>query len=165
MGLADEEAHTVWLRRYLGALGLNPDVLKQTPQTPSSHHLQKIIERWTKEGRLGSLCGLLLYFEWSIGFTEYPAYRTARDLLFPEVFVEDPTDPFEVAEAKRLARMFLDHHIWHDLDHHYPGILFGIAHLVGDTEGQTVVYAQILAGVLYGAFSKLWFHTEASWIS
>lgn len=68
------------------------------------------------------LCGELLFLEGLIP-QEFVYLKKGRNRVFPEEFEENSKDSEQFAEKKKLARKYIDDHIVHDSQKHFPDLL------------------------------------------
>jgi hypothetical protein len=62
---------------------------------------------------------------------EFRAIRASRDQLFPEKFVVTEFDTVEEKLVKIKAVKYIDDHIIHDAQQHFPKLLKGLDHYLG----------------------------------
>jgi hypothetical protein len=88
------------------------------------------------------LIGAILALKVSIP-AEFKRIQKARDAIFPEVFVDRHDDSEEVKLTKHRARLYIDDHIIHDAQRHYPDLLAAIKVVTLTAEA----YDYVLAGM------------------
>lgn len=139
--IREERNHRNWKLAYLCALGIeaeSPDF----PLLPGTRaHAQAFLDLEAQAGML-RMAGALLSLE-NIIPLEYRAAIQSRDYLFPELFCPAPEDGAETRRYKEAARQYLDDHVVHDANEHFPQLLAALEKYQGDAAAM----AEIRAGI------------------
>lgn len=137
-------SHEKWRQDFYTALGVTQEQLNDSvllPWTIEYRETLQYLEQWD----LHELIGALLYLEFSIPH-EFRRIQKGRDLTFPEEFVIQRGDWKQKRKKKWLARLYIDHHITHDADSHFPDLMKSIEPLLqNDGEWQMIEWIRIIA--------------------
>ncbi|HLD16398.1 MAG TPA: iron-containing redox enzyme family protein [Coxiellaceae bacterium] len=120
-----ENSHATWQSHFLNALDITPAVLKRARPLSSVIQYNKQMHYMELKGDLYEILGAILMTERIIPL-EFRAIQLSRDFLFTSRFVIAKTDGREEIFQKRLACQYIDHHILHDSNEHYPDFLNAI---------------------------------------
>lgn len=120
--------HEKWRQNFYNALGVRQEQLEKWILLPWTNEYWEVLESLEKSSIHG-LIGALLYLEFSIPH-EFRRIQIWRDTTFREKFVIEASDSKEAKKEKWLARMYLDHHIIHDSDSHFPNLVKSIEPLL-----------------------------------
>lgn len=141
--------HRKWKETYLRAIGIKADV----PGFPLLRETQAHVDAFLDmeaEGTMFSIAGTILSLE-NIIPLEYRAAVSSRDHLFPEIFCPAAGDSDAVRDKKELARQYLDDHIVHDSNAHFPQLLQALVKY----ENNAAAMVEIRAGIdLVNTFRK-----------
>lgn len=137
-----ELAHRTWRDTFYKSLGLTPARLKNIAPLPGTHWHADVMNRLQDRASTFVQAGAFLMLERFIPL-EYRAFQKSRDTLFPELFVINPLDLEAVKNKKVLACQYVDDHITHDAQEHFPELLKALA----PYESDEVKLKEILLGV------------------
>jgi Iron-containing redox enzyme len=141
--------HRLWKGNYLRAIDLQPDVQDFPLLDATREHMQAFLDM-EASGTVFSISGAILSLE-NIIPLEYRAAVSSRDHLFPEIFCMTADDCGEARTKKELARRYLDDHIAHDAQHHFPELLKALVKY----ESDPAAMAEMQAGInMVGAYRK-----------
>jgi len=133
--------HRQWKTTYLRAIDIDADI-EGFPLLPGTQaHVNAFLEI-EADGTVFSMAGAVLSLE-NIIPLEYRAAVSSRDHLFPEIFCVEPGDTIEVRANKQSARRYLDDHIVHDANSHFPMLLNALVKY----EDNPTVMAEIKLGI------------------
>ena len=111
--------HEKWRQDFYTALGLDKDTLAELEENESTQHYSQKLQQLIAEGDVLKLAGAILFQEYSIP-EEFKKLKVGRDLIFPQEFIIQASDTAEQRRQKGYARLYIDHHITHDANQHYP---------------------------------------------
>lgn len=145
--------HRQWKTTYLRAIDIDADI-DGFPLLPATRaHVNAFLEI-ESEGTVFSMAGAVLSLE-NIIPLEYRAAVSSRDHLFPEIFCIGAADTPQVRADKAAARRYLDDHIVHDANSHFPMLLNALLKY----EDDPVVMAEIRSGIdLVNSYRKRFYH-------
>ena len=136
-----ERNHRNWKLAYLRALGIDADA-PGFPLLPGTRaHAEAFLELEATAGVL-RMAGALLSLE-NIIPLEYRAAIQSRDHLFPHLFCIAPEDGTETRRRKEAARQYLDDHVAHDANEHFPQLL----HALEKYQADAAAMEEIRAGI------------------
>lgn len=116
-----EGSHAKWRQDFYSALGLPPEILDSKVALAGTKKYCDLLSNLIVERNLMKILGALLMLEYSIP-EEFKRIKVGRDLTFKDEFVFESTDSPEVRRKKGFARLYIDHHIYHDAESHYPDL-------------------------------------------
>lgn len=117
-----ELSHSTWRKDFYKQIGIVETQISQTPPTPGTKAYFDDIAALVAEGDTGKIAGALLFFEGTIP-RQFNSFKRGRDTLFREECVDIEGDDATTLETKRKARIYLDDHIVHDAQSHFPDLL------------------------------------------
>ncbi len=133
--------HRQWKTTYLRAIDIDADI-DGFPLLPGTRaHVDAFLEI-EAGGTVFSMAGAVLSLE-NIIPLEYRAAVSSRDHLFPEIFCVDAGDSPAARANKQSARRYLDDHIVHDANSHFPMLL----HALVKYEDDPAAVAEIRQGI------------------
>ncbi len=136
-----ERNHRNWKVSYLRTLGIDAEA-PEFPLLPSTRaHADAFLEL-EAGGNMFRMAGALLSLE-NIIPLEYRAAIQSRDHLFPQLFCIAANDSAEGRRRKEAARQYLDDHVTHDANEHFPQLLAALEKYQDDAAAM----AEICAGV------------------
>ncbi len=124
-------AHSKWRENFYGAIGVDEEQMQTKPLDSTKTYAEEV-ERLSNEDLL-KMVGAILFLEFSIP-KEFGKLREGRDKTFPEKFVDVSGDNEATLETKGRARLYLDDHIVHDAQSHYPNLLNAIKPYLADSK-------------------------------
>lgn len=131
--VANELSHATWRKDFYTALGISEDeLMSAAPHPATTEYFNRLRE--VENENCFVISGAILAFEFSIPL-EFKKMQTGRNKTFPEIFVAADSDSPEVRESKLRACKYIDDHIVHDAQAHYPDLLKAIEASI-DTEEQ-----------------------------
>ncbi|HEX7643214.1 MAG TPA: iron-containing redox enzyme family protein [Burkholderiaceae bacterium] len=119
-----EHNHRNWKLAYLNALGIDTEAPDFPLLDETRAHADAFLELEAEAGML-RMAGALLSLE-NIIPLEYRAAIQSRDHLFPQLFCITPEDGEEARLGKAAARRYLDDHVVHDANEHFPQLLHAL---------------------------------------
>ncbi|HEY8024564.1 MAG TPA: iron-containing redox enzyme family protein [Burkholderiaceae bacterium] len=145
--------HRQWKTTYLRAIDIDADI-DGFPLLPATRaHVNAFLEI-ESEGTVFSMAGAVLSLE-NIIPLEYRAAVSSRDHLFPEIFCIDAGDTAQVRADKAAARRYLDDHIVHDANSHFPMLLNALLKY----EDNAVIMTEIRSGIdLVNSYRKRFYN-------
>lgn len=147
-GYSEELDHTTWRKNYLRALGIDVSEKKPIDATIAYNDALKTIME-TKDYH--HMVGALTFLEGQIP-AEFNYIAERRDVLFPDEFVFQENDLTSVKRKKLYARRYIDDHIVHDAQSHFPDLLEPILELPKDEQ------LRIMEGVYEMSATKIHFY-------
>jgi len=146
-------AHKKWKIDYLAALGIAADHPNFKPLKATKSHVDTFLAL-EEGGNVFNIAGALLYSE-NIIPVEYRAATNSRDYLFPEIFCITDRDSDVQVLNKEKARRYMDDHILHDAQSHFPDLLRALETYESDVD----VFQDIKKGVdLVDCARKKFYH-------
>ena len=121
-----ELAHSTWRKNFYQHIGIAEDEIDCAVPTPGTTAYFDAIAEIVSEGDIGKVAGALLFFEGVIP-RQFNSFKKGRDTLFREECVDTDGDDAVQREAKQKARLYLDDHIVHDAQCHFPDLLNALA--------------------------------------
>lgn len=135
-------AHAAWRRDFYDALGIDDDLLNAHVVSPAVKAYIEIIRSVIASGEYLVMSGALLALERFFPL-EFRAMQQGRDTVFADVFLDQPADDEAKKSWRARARLYLDDHILHDANAHYPDLLKALQpHTANDAD-----MARLLAGI------------------
>lgn len=117
-----ELAHSTWRKNFYQQIGIAEEQIDQAAPTPGTKAYFDAIAELVSEGDIGKIAGALLFFEGVIP-RQFNSFKKGRDTLFQEECVDTDGDSAAQRETKQAARLYLDDHIVHDAQSHFPDLL------------------------------------------
>ncbi len=117
-----ELAHSTWRKNFYQHIGIAEERIDHAASTPGTKAYFDAIAELVSEGDIGKVAGALLFFEGIIP-RQFNSFKKGRDTLFREECVDTDGDDAVQREAKQKARLYLDDHIVHDAQCHFPDLL------------------------------------------
>lgn len=155
-GVVDQTlAHAAWRKHFYDALGVDDDMLNAHIGSPAVKAYMDVIRSVMMTGEYLVMAGAMLALERFLP-VEFRAMQQGRDLVFADIFTEQPTDTPEERDWRERARLYLDEHIPQDLDTHFPELLAAIE-LHTDNEASM---ERILSGIAAVEQAKLAFYDK-----
>lgn len=115
-------AHDTWRKNFYRALGVKDSDLEIPTTNSGTKYYIQVMKQILEQGDMLVMAGALLALEGSIP-EEFIRIQRGRDISFPKIFVDKPTDDEKTLVQKSKARRYIDDHIHHDADMHYPSLL------------------------------------------
>lgn len=116
-GAVDEtRAHATWRKEYYSAIGVSDQDLA-TAMHPAAKQYADVLKALIHEADALKLAGVILALE-AIIPREFAKIKVGRDKKFPHL--------------SEKARLYIDDHIIHDAQSHYPDLLAALAPLIVD---------------------------------
>lgn len=115
----EEAAHSTWRKWYLGALGIS---VESIPQCSAVDEYNQNLKEFVATGDVYALAGAVVFLEGQIP-GEFGFIQQRRDVLFPEKFVTTSNDSNELQQQKNRACKYINDHIAHDAQAHFPDLL------------------------------------------
>ncbi len=115
-------AHRTWREDFYYAISITPTMLRKESTLESVKQYNRIVSDLIKENDLLVMCGALLALEATIPL-EFLYLKASRDATFPKIFLLHKTDSAKIRKQKIKNRRYIDDHIIHDADMHYPTLL------------------------------------------
>ena len=137
--IVPELSHETWRVDFYKALWVDEDSLENAEPNVWSKNYQWALEKLIKERNLHRILWAVLFLEWSIP-PEFLSIKKWRDSTFPDIFVYSKSDTPEQIEYKRRARIYIDDHITHDAQSHYPDLLRAVLRSVRDNQGVADIF-------------------------
>ena len=125
--------HEKWRKDFYNALGIDDSNLESAEASQGTTEYDQTLQQLIEEGDVDRIAGALLLLEYSIP-EEFKRLKEGRDRTFPDEFVIADDDSEDVRKQKRLARLYIDHHIAHDAQSHYPDLEKAVAHLLNQSK-------------------------------
>ncbi|MBS0359276.1 MAG: iron-containing redox enzyme family protein [Proteobacteria bacterium] len=119
--IIEENSHAYWRTFFLQTLGINLNSARINLLPSTQAHLNLFLKLETT-GNVFNIAGAVLMIEKIVPF-EYRAIQVSRDFCFPEQFVLNDADTDAKRHHKLLARKYIDDHIKHDSQNHFPDLL------------------------------------------
>jgi hypothetical protein len=129
-----ELSHSTWRKDFYKQIGIIEEQIATTPPTPGTKAYFDGIAALVAEGDIGKVAGALLFFEGIIP-RQFNSFKKGRDTLFREECVDIEGDDATTQEAKRKARIYLDDHIVHDAQSHFPDLLNALTAAIQSSPG------------------------------
>lgn len=117
-----ELAHSTWRKNFYRQIGIAEEQIEHAAPTPGTTAYFDAIAELVSEGDIGRVAGALLFFEGIIP-RQFNSFKRGRDTLFREECVDADGDSAVQRETKQTARLYLDDHIVHDAQSHFPDLL------------------------------------------
>ena len=155
-GSAPESHERARIKCY-AAIGLTPESLRtgaSSTLTGSALALG-VAQTLVTWGTTLELIGALLALELFVAH-EFKMLRESLFQAFAENFLDADGDDDATLEQKRQARLYIDDHIWHDLQRHYPALLEAVVDLILEDESRLL---QIESGIMMLIMSRQHFYT------
>lgn len=118
-------AHAAWRKDFYDALGITDAMLNAAIAGPAAKAYIALLRDVLNSGDYLVMAGALLALERFLP-VEFIAMRKGRDTVFADVFVDQPADDATARTARARGRVYLDDHITHDANAHYPDLLAAI---------------------------------------
>lgn len=118
-------AHSTWRQDFYGRLDITDQLLTQSTAIEGTLQYQQALKGLIASDNIYLIAEALLALEASIP-AEFKRIQKARDCIFPELFLDQPTDSITIKSQKQKARLYLDDHIIHDAKEHYPELLIAL---------------------------------------
>lgn len=149
--------HEVWRRHFSRAVGIDDQDLDDASLFAGTIAYRDTVERLACSD-LSTQLGAILYQEYSVP-REFERIRVARNGLFPEKFLATPGDTRDIARTKRNARLYVDHHIGHDDEHHLPDLIKAIT---DPTSTQVLSFTNLFEGIQTMHIARMGFYNGLS---
>lgn len=117
-----ELAHSTWRKNFYQQIGIAEEQIDRAEPTPGTKAYFDAIAELVSEGDIGKVAGALLFFEGVIP-RQFNSFKKGRDTLFRTECVDADDDTAVQRETKQAARLYLDDHIVHDAQCHFPDLL------------------------------------------
>jgi hypothetical protein len=117
--------HSKWRKDFHEALGVDSSSLETTSPSAGTQEYNAAIRGLIDSENVLTVAGALLFQEYSIPH-EFERIQIGRDITFPSLFVVEPDDTTAQRRAKLASRLYLDHHIAHDANLHFPALMESI---------------------------------------
>lgn len=122
-GTTDTEmSHAAWRRDFYDALGITDVMLNRRVGSPSVKSYISIVRSIIATDEYLVMSGALLALERFFPI-EFDMMKKGRDTVFTDVFMDQSTDDDATKATRARARLYLDDHIDHDANTHYPDLL------------------------------------------
>lgn len=115
-------AHAAWRKDFYDALGVTDDMLGAHLMGKAAKTYMDTVRSVMQTDDLLVMCGALLALERYFP-VEFRFMQKGRDAVFADVFLDQPGDDEEKRAWRARARLYLDDHIVHDANAHYPELL------------------------------------------
>ena len=135
-------SHEKWRQDFYNALGLDNQLLAAAVPLVETVEYSAALKDLIDNQELFVIVGAILLLEYSIP-EEFKRLQIGRDKVFPDQFVLQSSDSIEDRKRKGHARLYIDHHILHDANSHYPDLEQAIVKSIKNSES----LEQILAGM------------------
>lgn len=140
--IKESRSHEKWRRDFYTALGISENELEDTPSYGVTQNYETVLRECIENRRSYEQLGALLMLESSIPF-EFAKLAQGRDRTFPDAFMRAEGDTRDVHNAKARARLYLDHHVLHDVKYHFPQLRDALLKHADDPE----ILAKMIAGM------------------
>ncbi len=131
-----ENAHATWRKNFYTAMGVSEKMISEALWAPGTKKYIEYLDSLIKNGGLFQMAGALLFFEGMIP-QEFSFFQNGRDKVFPDAFVDMPKDEEKEKKQKNEARRYIDDHIAHDAQSHFPELLDALSEIVHDIHSAT----------------------------
>ncbi len=155
-GVVDQSlSHVVWRKNFYDALGVDDALLNAHIGSPAVKAYMDVIRSVMMTGEYLVMAGSMLALERFFP-VEFRAMQQGRDLVFADIFADQSNDTAEEKAWRAQARLYLDDHIEHDADTHFPDLLTAIQpHLDSEADME-----RILSGIAAIEQAKLAFYDK-----
>lgn len=116
------EAHETWHRDFLNALGMTNNQIDSSPILPTTREANERMLALEKSRSALALAGGLLFIEGVIPL-EFKSIKISMEKIFPYLFVITKNDSVDQQRKKQRALRYIDDHISHDGQRHFPDLL------------------------------------------
>ena len=153
--IINDNIHAVWRQDYLDALGIaDADIDRAKGNTAEANYNNRM-QQFVDNAKPLVQIGAFLMLERLIPL-EYRAMKSSRDALFPNIFIVNAGDSEAVVQSKAVAARYIDAHITHDAQFHFP-ILVNALNVY---QNQPQRLTEILAGIDFMVEARLSFYDD-----
>lgn len=149
-----DRSHHEWRRAFYRLLGATDTFIADTTPLPGAIFYRQTLEELRQEHVL-TIAGALLMLEFFIPH-EFRKLQAGRNRTFAKEFTPYPTDSAATLREKQLGKLYLDDHIIHDAQSHYPDILKALLPYTGNED----TFNRIKKGVDMIVQAHLRFHNN-----
>lgn len=128
-------SHAEWRKDFYHALGIDDASLESASATEGTKEYEASLEGLIEKDDPVVMAGALLALEGTIP-REFSRMKRGRDVTFPDAFVAQESDSNEERAQKARARLYLDDHITHDAQAHYPSLLGALEKYAASDSGR-----------------------------
>lgn len=118
-------AHAAWRKDFYDALGVTDDMLGAHLMGKAAKEYMDTMRSVMQTDDMLVMCGALLALECFFP-VEFRFIQKGRDTVFADVFVGQPGDDEAKKAWRARARLYLDDHITHDANAHFPDLLAAV---------------------------------------
>ena len=153
------QSHSIWRLNYLSALGFTAESLASPPMLQATRQHLDVMTSF-EERSIFTIAGAILVLELIIPL-EYSSVKRSRDFLFPELFVKSDKDSPQETIVKEQNARYIDDHIVHDSQKHYPDLLKALSAF----ESNKAAMEKITSSIKKVCMARLEFYRgiEAKW--
>lgn len=128
-------SHGVWRKDFYSAIGIGEDMLDSASATEETRAYEQALRRLVEKSDPVIMAGALLVLEGTIP-REFARIKRGRDISFVDTFLDQAGDSEETRKRKTRARLYIDDHIIHDAQSHYPDLLSIMERYAASCEGR-----------------------------
>lgn len=128
-------SHGVWRKDFYSAMGIGEDMLDSASATEETRAYEQALRRLVGKSDPVIMAGALLVLEGTIP-REFARIKRGRDISFPDIFLDQAGDSEETRKRKTRARLYIEDHIVHDAQSHYPDLLRAMERYAASSEGR-----------------------------
>lgn len=130
-----ELSHGTWRKDFYAALGVDDAMLKTVFAKEETCEYSEVLRGLIRENDPVVMAGALMVLEGTIP-REFARIKRGRDISFPDIFLDQTGDSEEMRKRKVRARLYIDDHIVHDAQSHYPDLLRVMEKYAASSEGR-----------------------------